>query len=166
MGQGAFTEPCDLTVELRTDPRDLRFGDPGVDAEGWTRSSALRVETPWTLASMITACNALSIRLRRSSSAGKNDPDRSFGICTSTSPEVVETVLGRCPLRWVLLPSARWQRPAPIFSVASASINACRPARINSANTDAESALVSASSWASKAEWSWVIAWIAFSESL
>lgn len=28
---------------------------------------------------MITACNALSIRLRRSRSAGKNDRDRSFG---------------------------------------------------------------------------------------
>ena len=57
---------------------------------------------------MITACNALSIRLRRPSSAGKNDPDRSFGICASPSPEMVETVSGRCPLRGVLRPSARW----------------------------------------------------------
>lgn len=32
------------------------------------------------------------------------------------------------------------------------------PARINSANTDTGSALVSASSWGSKAEWFWVIA--------
>ena len=50
---------------------------------------------------MITACNAWSMRRRRSSSDGKNDPARSLGICTSMSPAVVDTVLGRCPLRCV-----------------------------------------------------------------
>ena len=32
------------------------------------------------------------MRRRRSSSDGKNDPTRSLGICTSTSPDVVDTV--------------------------------------------------------------------------
>jgi len=44
------------------------------------------------------------------------------------------------------------------LSVASASIRACSPVRISSANTLVLSALLSASSWASSAEWSWVIA--------
>jgi hypothetical protein len=44
---------------------------------------------------MITACNALSIRRRRSNSDGKNDPARSLGIATSMSQAVVDTVLGR-----------------------------------------------------------------------
>lgn len=35
---------------------------------------------------MITACKARSIRRRRSSRDGKNDPDRSLRICTCTSP--------------------------------------------------------------------------------
>ncbi len=43
------------------------------------------------------------MRLRRSSSAGKNDPERSLGILTSISSEVFDTVFsdahcGRCPL--------------------------------------------------------------------
>ena len=53
---------------------------------------------------MITACNARSMRRRRSSSDGKNDPARSLGICTSISPAVVDTVLSRCPLRCVPRP--------------------------------------------------------------
>ena len=57
---------------------------------------------------MITACKALSMRRRRSSSEGKNDPERSLGILTSISPEVVDTVLERWPLRWVLRSSERW----------------------------------------------------------
>jgi len=56
---------------------------------------------------MITACNALSIRRRCSSSDGKNDPDRSVGILSSTFPDVVEIVLLRCPLRWVVRFSVR-----------------------------------------------------------
>src|SRR6478672_1323538 len=42
---------------------------------------------------MITACNARSMRRRRSNSDGKNDPARSLGIWTSTSPAAVDTVL-------------------------------------------------------------------------
>lgn len=48
---------------------------------------------------MITACRATSIRRRGSSRLGKNEPDRSLGILTSTSPAVVDTVLGRVPAR-------------------------------------------------------------------
>jgi hypothetical protein len=48
---------------------------------------------------MITAYSAWSLRRRRSSRLGKNDPDRSFGIWSSTSPLVVATVLDRVPLR-------------------------------------------------------------------
>lgn len=40
---------------------------------------------------MITRCNSLSIRRRRSGSDGKNDPARNMGICTSASPAVVGT---------------------------------------------------------------------------
>jgi len=39
---------------------------------------------------MITACSALSIRRRGSSSEGKNEPDRSLGILTAMSPDVVD----------------------------------------------------------------------------
>lgn len=72
---------------------------PDVTPSAATRSTTLRVETPCTQASMTTACRALSMRRRRSSSDEKNEPQRSFGIATSTSPLAVATVLGRVPLR-------------------------------------------------------------------
>ena len=64
-----------------------------------TRSSTLRVETPSIHAEQITAYRALSTRLRGWSRDGKNDPVRSLGIASSTSPAVVATVLGLVPLR-------------------------------------------------------------------
>jgi len=70
---------------------------------------------------MITACNATSIRLRGASSEGKNDPVRVFGIRTVRSPAVVETVLSRVPLRWVVRAADRSCGPAPITAEASAS---------------------------------------------
>src|SRR4051794_38130047 len=56
---------------------------------------------------MITAHEALSIRRRGSSNSGKNEPVRSLGIPTSTSPAGVDTSFGRCrtqrqPVRGVL----------------------------------------------------------------
>ena len=48
---------------------------------------------------MTTANSAWSTRRRRSSSEGKNDPARSFGIRSSRSPAVVVSVRGRLPLR-------------------------------------------------------------------
>ena len=41
------------------------------------------------------------MRRRRSSSTGKNDPERSLEIFTDTSPAGVDTELVRWPLRWV-----------------------------------------------------------------
>ena len=64
-----------------------------------TRSSTLRVETPSIQAEQITAYRALSTRLRGWSRDGKNDPVRSSGMASSTSPAVVATVLGLVPLR-------------------------------------------------------------------
>jgi hypothetical protein len=52
---------------------------------------------------------------------GKNDPLRSFGMRSSTSPAWVASSRGRAPLRSVLRDSVRSYRAAPIRSVASAS---------------------------------------------
>src|SRR5690554_4603793 len=90
-----------------------------------TRSSTLRVDTPCTNASITTACNATSIRRQGASSDGKKLPERSFGIATSTSPDVVETSLDRVPLRCVVRAGERSYRPAPTTALASASINCC-----------------------------------------
>ena len=56
---------------------------------------------------MITACNATSMRRRGANRVGKNDPVRSLGIFTVKSPLVVDTVLSRVPLRWVVRASDR-----------------------------------------------------------
>ena len=56
---------------------------------------------------MTTANSAWSIRRRRSSSDGKNDPARSLGIRSSRSPAVVVIVLAREPLRWFVRASVR-----------------------------------------------------------
>ena len=60
---------------------------------------------------MITANSAWSTRRRRSSRLGKNDPARSFGICSSRSPAVVVKVRGRCPLRCARRVSTRSNGP-------------------------------------------------------
>jgi hypothetical protein len=73
---------------------------------------------------MTTANSAWSIRRRRSSSEGKNDPVRSLGIRSSRSPAVVLSTRGREPLRWEVRASVRWCGPAPITAVSSASIRA------------------------------------------
>ena len=56
---------------------------------------------------MITANSAWSTRRRRSSSDGKNDPVRSFGIRSSRSPAVVVRVRGRLPLRCAVRSAVR-----------------------------------------------------------
>ena len=79
---------------------------------------------------MITACNATSMRRRGSSSVGKNDPDRSFGMFTVTSPLVVVTVFGRVPLRtlaredWSARGVPRRSRPEPRHRPSDCSIAA------------------------------------------
>ena len=72
-----------------------------------TRSSTLRTLVPVTYASITTANSAWSIRRRRSSSDGKNEPARSFGIASSRSPAVVDRVRGRWPLRCTVRASVR-----------------------------------------------------------
>ena len=73
---------------------------------------------------MITANSDRSTRRRRSNSDAKNDPVRSFGICSCSSPSVVVSVSARCPLRCVILLSVRSCVPAPITEDSSASISA------------------------------------------
>ena len=57
------------------------------------------METPSIHAWQITAYRALSTRLRGGSREGKNEPVRSLGMASSTSPAGVATVLGLVPLR-------------------------------------------------------------------
>jgi hypothetical protein len=78
-----------------------------VPPKATTSASTLRVDTPFTHASITTAYNAWSIRRRRSSTDGKNEPVRSFGICTSTVPPLVITSRGRVPLRSVVRSGVR-----------------------------------------------------------
>ena len=72
-----------------------------------TRSSTLRVDTPWTNASMITAHRARSMRRRGSRREGKKLPWRSLGMASSTSPALVDSSRERLPLRWVVRDSVR-----------------------------------------------------------
>lgn len=65
------------------------------------------------------------MRRRGSSSSGKNEPLRSFGIANVRSPALVESTFGRVPLRWVTRSGVRSHGSAPIFAVASVSINCC-----------------------------------------
>lgn len=75
---------------------------------------------------MTTANSARSMRRRRSNRLGKNEPWRSLGMASSTSPAAVDNSLGRCPLRCVVRVSARSWRPAPMKEVASDSISCWR----------------------------------------
>jgi hypothetical protein len=96
---------------------------PLAPPSAWTRSSTLDRHAVQE-ASMITANRAWSTRRRRSSRDANNDPARSFGIRSSSSPAVVVRVRARDPLRCAALASDRSQGPAPITAVSSASINA------------------------------------------
>jgi hypothetical protein len=87
---------------------------PEATPRALTRSWTLRVDTPCTQASMTTAYRARSMRRRRSSRLGKNEPSRSLGMPSSTSPAGVDSNLERWPLRWVRRVSVRWWRPAPM----------------------------------------------------
>ena len=76
---------------------------------------------------MITAHRALSTRRRGSSSDGKNDPTRTLGIRSSTSPAGVDNRRVLDPLRWLMRASVRSWGSAPITAVSSASIRSCIP---------------------------------------
>jgi hypothetical protein len=47
------------------------------------------------------------MRRRGSKRDGKNEPARSFGMDSATSPALVDSVFGRDPLRWVTRVSER-----------------------------------------------------------
>ena len=66
------------------------FDTPDSQPSARTRSSTFRVEVPVTYAAMSTPHNALSTRRRGSSSDGKNDPTRTFGMRSSMSPAGVD----------------------------------------------------------------------------
>jgi hypothetical protein len=72
---------------------------------------------------MMTANRARSIRRRRSNKLGKNDPERSLGIFSSTSPALVVSVRSRWPLRRLVRSGVRWWGWASITVVASASMS-------------------------------------------
>jgi hypothetical protein len=61
---------------------------------------------------------------RGSSRVGKNEPVRSFGMRSLTSPALVLSRRPRAPLRWVVRSSVRSYRSAPIAWEASSSISA------------------------------------------
>ena len=108
---------------------------------------------------MITAHRALSIRRRGSSSSGKNDPLRSLGMPTSTSPAGVDSSLGRCPLRRLLRVGVRSPWSAPILADTSASISSCRAVpRISAMEVvSVASVPIRASASSDRADWLWVI---------
>ena len=96
--------PSSISLQIR-ETVDLEIPDSLPRA--LTRSSTLRVETPSIHAWQITAYRALSTRLRGWSRDGKNDPVRSLGMASSTSPAVVATVLRRLPLRLLVRSGVR-----------------------------------------------------------
>lgn len=118
-----------------------------------TRSSTLRVDTPWTEASISTACNAWSIRRRGSRIEGKNEPFRSFGIRSSTSSALVASSFGRVPLRSVTRSSVRSYRCAPITPAASNSTSSCNTRRTHSRIRSTPSPARNASSNSDRADW-------------
>ena len=83
------------------DPRDRRAADARLVAQGLVPGrQALRMGHPLDPApSRSRRIGALSTRRRGWSREGKNDPVRSSGMASSTSPAVVATVLGRLPVR-------------------------------------------------------------------
>src|SRR4051794_1888465 len=84
---------------------------------------------------------------------GKNDPFRSFGIRSSTSPAWVASNRSRAPLRSVVLVLVRSYFPAPISSVASASINSCMTIRTDSRTRSTPSPVRNASRSSDTADW-------------
>lgn len=84
-----------------------------------TLDAARPADRPW--GDRREALPALEILRRRSRTEGKNEPRRSSGVLSATSPAVVDTSRGRCPLRRLVRPSVRSWGAAPTASVASAS---------------------------------------------
>lgn len=92
-------EAGDLGIEATADPGDLRFRDPRIDTQRGNEVIDIAVGHTVHVGLHDHRGQRLIDPRRRSSRLGKKDPDRSFGICTSTSPLMVATVFGRVPLR-------------------------------------------------------------------
>src|SRR3712207_6055624 len=97
---------------------------------------------------------------------GKNDPLRSLGIRSSRSPAWVASSRSRAPLRSVTRDSVRSYRPAPILSVASASISSCMTIRTDSRIRSTPSPVRNASSRSDTADWDKAIGGDPFGECL
>src|SRR3954451_19831129 len=93
------------------------------------------------------------MRRRGSRMTGKNDPLRSLGIRSSTSPAWVASNRSRAPLRSVTRDSDRSYLGAPIRSVASASISSCITIRTDSRTRSTPSPARNASSSSDRADW-------------
>src|SRR3954468_24350872 len=93
---------------------------------------------------------------------GKYDPLRSFGIRSSTSPAWVASNRSREPLRSVTRVSVRSYFAAPIFSVASVSINSCITIRTDSRIKSTPSPVRNASSNSDTADWGRAIGGLLF----
>jgi hypothetical protein len=100
-----------------------------------TRSNDLARADAMDVACMTTAQRAWSIRRRGSRRAGKNEPERSFAIRSSTSPAFVLRRRLRLPLRWVVRSSVRSYRPARIAWADSSSTRSWRTIVIASRRT-------------------------------
>src|SRR4051794_17947956 len=84
---------------------------------------------------------------------GKNDPSRSWGIRSSTSPAGVASNRSRAPLPSVTRVWVRSYFAAPARSVASASINSCMTIRTDSRIRSTPSPVRNASSNSDTADW-------------
>src|SRR3954462_6562807 len=106
------------------------------------------------------------MRRRGSRMTGKNDPFRSFGIRSPTSPARVASNRSRAPLRSVVLVLVRSYFPAPISSVASASISSCMTIRTDSRTRSTPSPVRNASRSSDTADWDKAIGEVPFGECL
>jgi hypothetical protein len=100
-------EGADRLIELRADARDLGLADPRIGAERdhevvhAARRDAVDVGLHHHhVERLVDAASGLE-------DAGKNEPLRSLGIRSSTSPAFVASSLGRVPLRSVTRSSVR-----------------------------------------------------------
>src|SRR3954464_3383850 len=106
------------------------------------------------------------MRRRGSRMTGKNEPFRSFGIRSSTSAPWEANKRPPEPLRSVVLVLVGSYFPAPISSVASASISSCMTIRTDSRTRSTPSPVRNASRSSDTADWDKAIGEVPFGECL
>ena len=99
LGQRPVPERADLLIEVRTDPRDLGLGDPGVGTERFDQVIDLPRRDPVQVGLHDHREQRLVDPSATLEQAGEDDPVRSLGIRNSRSPAVVVSVRFREPLR-------------------------------------------------------------------